>query len=74
MEKTYPDISDLLEAKARRRRELAALAWEEKVEIVKQMQQLLPKGVWQISPMHKSSEQSLRNSTLSGTDAAGRVM
>ena len=47
MQQFYPDISDLLEEKARRRRELAALTWEEKVRIVEQMQQLLPKGAWQ---------------------------
>ena len=43
----YPDVSDLLEAKARRRRALAALTWEEKVRIIEQIQQLLPKGAWQ---------------------------
>jgi hypothetical protein len=46
MQKPYPDISDLLEAKARRRRELAALSWEEKVEIVRRMQVSLPKDAW----------------------------
>ena len=50
MQQKYPDITDLLEAKARRRRELAALSWEEKVEIVLQMQLLLPKGIWQVRP------------------------
>jgi hypothetical protein len=46
----YPDISDLLEAKARRRRELAALSWEEKIEIVRQMQSSVPKDAWTRSP------------------------
>lgn len=51
MTSKYPDITDLLEAKARRRRELAALTWEEKVAIVRQMQFLLPKGVWGTKPI-----------------------
>ena len=48
MQQFYPDISDLFEAKARRRRELAALSWEEKIRIIERMQQLLPKGAWQV--------------------------
>lgn len=46
MPQPYPDISDLLQAKAKRRRELAALSWEEKIKIVEQMQRLLPRGKW----------------------------
>jgi hypothetical protein len=46
MQKTYPDISDLLAAKARRRRELASLSWEEKVEIVRRMQLNMLKDAW----------------------------
>lgn len=46
MGKSYPDISSLLEAKERRRRELAALSWEEKVAIIEQMNRLLPKETW----------------------------
>jgi len=46
MQKTYPDISDILSAKAQRRAALAALSWEEKVAIVEQMRTLLPKGMW----------------------------
>ena len=57
MQQIYPDISDLFEAKARRRRELAALTWEAKVRIIEQMQRLLPKDAWQIKPIQKSSWQ-----------------
>ncbi len=57
MQQFYPDISDLLEAKARRRRELAALTWEEKVRIIQRMQQLLPKDAWQIRSVQKSNWQ-----------------
>lgn len=46
MKSSYPDISEILSAKAERRETLAALSWEEKVAIIKQMQQLLPKGMW----------------------------
>ena len=34
MQQLYPDVSDLFEAKARRRHELMALSWEEKVRII----------------------------------------
>lgn len=47
---TYPDISDILSAKARRRRALAALSWEEKVAIIEQMRELLPQGAWKDRP------------------------
>ena len=46
MKHAYPDISSILSAKARRKLELAALSWEEKVAIIEQMQELLPKGLW----------------------------
>ena len=46
MTETYPDISGILSAKAQRRRALAALSWEEKIAIVEQMRQLLPKDRW----------------------------
>jgi hypothetical protein len=45
-DKTYPDISQILSAKARRRRALAALPWEKKVAIIEQMRTLLPKDQW----------------------------
>ncbi len=48
MQKRYPDISGILSAKARRRKALAALSWEEKVAIIERMQKLLPKGKWKI--------------------------
>ncbi len=47
---TYPDISNLLRAKAQRRLALAALSWEEKIAIVEQMRRLLPKGAWAPRP------------------------
>ncbi|MBN2373128.1 hypothetical protein JXL19_05020 [bacterium] len=47
MKSSYPDISGILSAKADRRKALAALSWEEKIAIVKQMQQSLPKGMWE---------------------------
>ena len=46
MQPTYPDISNILAAKARRRLELAALSWEAKVAIVEQRWQLLPRDAW----------------------------
>lgn len=46
MKSSYPDISEILSAKAERRQILAALSWEEKVAIIEQMQQLLPKKMW----------------------------
>jgi hypothetical protein len=46
MQPTYPDISDLLAARARRRLELAALSWEAKVAIIERMRQLLPRDAW----------------------------
>jgi len=55
MAQTYPDISDLLKAKAKRRRELAALSWEEKVKIIEQMQRLLPKGMWHVKTQENVS-------------------
>ncbi|MEK7441751.1 MAG: hypothetical protein AAB571_12490 [Chloroflexota bacterium] len=54
MPQTYPDISDLLKAKAKRRRELAALSWEEKVKIIERMQRLLPKGMWREKPTQRT--------------------
>lgn len=51
MEKVYPDIAPLLQAKAERRRALAALSWEEKVAIIEQMRQLLPKDAWRDKPI-----------------------
>ena len=46
MKASYPDISEILSAKAERRQRLAALSWEEKVAIIEQMRQLLPKRMW----------------------------
>jgi len=42
----YPDISAILAAKQQRRRELAALSWEEKVAIIEMMRQLRPRDGW----------------------------
>lgn len=38
--KTYPDITRLLKAKMQRRRELARLSFEEKIEIVNKWREL----------------------------------
>jgi hypothetical protein len=46
MATNYPDITPLLAAKQQRRRELAALSWEEKVAIVEKMRRLLPRHQW----------------------------
>jgi len=46
MKKSYPDISGILSAKARRRQTLTALSWEEKVAIIEQMRKLMPKIMW----------------------------
>jgi predicted nucleotidyltransferase len=66
---SYPDISDILSAKAQRRQTLAALSWEEKVAIVEQMRQLLPKELWKAratdekapGPVSESANSSLSN-------------
>lgn len=42
----YPDVSPIFAAKQRRRQELAALSWEEKVAIIEKMQRLLPRQQW----------------------------
>ncbi|MFN8488788.1 MAG: element excision factor XisI family protein [Caldilineaceae bacterium] len=44
--KTYPDPSPIFAAKAERRRQLAALSWEEKVAIIEQMRELMPRHGW----------------------------
>jgi len=44
--KTYPDISNIFVAKAKRRLALAALSWEEKVAIIEQMRRQSPKNMW----------------------------
>ena len=46
MKASYPDVSEILSAKVARRQALAALSWEEKVAIIEQMRQLLPKTMW----------------------------
>ncbi len=55
MSQDYPDISNMLAAKARRRRALAALSWEEKVVIIDRMRKLLPKGMWKDAPEDKNA-------------------
>jgi hypothetical protein len=42
----YPDITPIFAAKQRRRQELAALSWEEKVAIIEKMRRLLPRQQW----------------------------
>jgi hypothetical protein len=44
--RTYPDVSRIFAAKARRRQELAALSWEKKVMIIERMRASMPKGKW----------------------------
>ena len=41
MDEVSPEIQALFEAKARRRKELAALPWPEKVRILVQMQRMI---------------------------------
>ena len=43
---SYPDITPLLAAKQRRRQELAAISWEEKVAFIDKMRRLLPRHQW----------------------------
>lgn len=45
-EKTYPDIAPFLAAKAAQRRQLAARSWEEKVAIIEQMRESMPRHGW----------------------------
>ena len=54
MQQTYPDISEILAAKAERRMALAALSWAENVAIIERMQTLLPKGAWRDMPADES--------------------
>lgn len=61
MEKVYPDITPLLQAKAERRRALAALSWEEKVAIIERMRQLLPKDAWRDKSTEHESLPSTQN-------------
>lgn len=56
MQQTYPDISNLLAAKARRRSELAALSWEAKVAIIERMRQLLPRDAWKSRPVQPDAQ------------------
>jgi hypothetical protein len=46
MQQTFPDLSSLFAAKAQRRLALAELSWEDKVAIIEQMRQLMPKDAW----------------------------
>lgn len=43
---TYPDASPFFSVKAKRHRQLAALSWEEKVAIIEQMRELMPRHAW----------------------------
>ena len=52
----YPEISKILSAKEIRRQALAALSWEEKVNIIVKMQKLLPKGKWKNMDSHVKDE------------------
>lgn len=42
-QKTYPDVSQIFAAKEERRRQLAALPWEEKVKIIEKMREAMPR-------------------------------
>jgi hypothetical protein len=57
MQQTYPDISNLLAAKAQRRLALAALSWEAKVAIIEQMRQWLPRDAWKSRPRRHAAKQ-----------------
>jgi len=57
VQKTYPDISGILAAKAQRRLALAALSWEEKVAIVERMRVLQPRDMWRDMPAEGVSGQ-----------------
>jgi hypothetical protein len=54
-DKIYPDISNILSAKARRRRALVALPWEKKVAIIEHMRTLLPKDQWKPRPKEQTT-------------------
>ncbi|MEZ4726654.1 MAG: hypothetical protein R3E79_05920 [Caldilineaceae bacterium] len=45
-QKNYPDVSPIFAAKEERRRQLAALSWEEKVAIIEKMNQAMPRKKW----------------------------
>lgn len=44
-QKIYPDVSHIFAAKEERRRQLAALSWEEKVKIIEKMREAMPRGM-----------------------------
>lgn len=73
MASKFPDVSDLLQAKAHRRRELAALSWEEKVKIVERMKQLLPRNAWQEPRKQASVRHTLRPELVEGSESASHT-
>lgn len=63
MERVYPDVTPLLEAKAERRRKLAALSWEDKVAIIERMRALLPGNAWKDRAVHHVVDSSSGSAT-----------
>jgi len=56
-QKNYPDVSHIFAAKEERRRQLAALSWEEKVAIIEKMRQAMPRGMWHDSATEETDAQ-----------------
>ena len=61
---SYPDISQILEAKKKRRRTLAALSWEEKIAIVDIMRTQLRKELWKPIDRRQSPALSIEHPNL----------
>lgn len=69
---SYPDVSDLFAAKARRRQQLAALSWEKKVAIIEKMRQEMPrtKGYDSINPLYRYRTIIKQSITHCATDSS----
>lgn len=59
-QKTYPDVSHIFVAKEERRRQLAALSWEEKVKIIEKMREAMPRGMGRNIPTVETETQRLK--------------
>lgn len=59
-QKTYPGVSHIFAAKEERRRQLAALSWEEKVKIIEKMREAMPRGMGRTVPTVETETQRVR--------------
>lgn len=59
-QKIYPDVSHIFAAKEERRRQLAALSWEEKVKIIEKMREAMPRGMGRGAALVETEAQKLK--------------